>query len=29
MKISELAKAQQLALEHRELIVEKWNEHLG
>ncbi|MCE9554803.1 MAG: DUF4160 domain-containing protein [Planctomycetes bacterium] len=29
MKVSELAKAQKLAEENRQLIVEKWNEHLG
>jgi hypothetical protein len=29
MKVSELSKAQQLAEENRELIVERWHEHLG
>lgn len=29
MKVSELSKAQQLAVENRELILEKWHEHLG
>ncbi|MGA2618809.1 MAG: DUF4160 domain-containing protein [Thermoguttaceae bacterium] len=29
MKVRELSKAQQLAEEHRHLIVEKWHEHLG
>ena len=29
MKVSELSKAQQLAEENRDLIVEKWHEHLG
>lgn len=29
MKISELSKAQKLAKEHINLIVEKWYEHLG
>jgi len=29
MKVSELAKARQLAVEHRALIVEKWHEHIG
>lgn len=29
MKVSELSKAQQLAEEHRQLILEKWHEHLG
>ncbi len=29
MKINELRKAQQLALENRDLIVEKWHEHIG
>ena len=28
MKVSELAKAQRLAEEHRQLILEKWHEHL-
>lgn len=29
MKMSELRKAQELAREHRELIVEKWHAHIG
>jgi hypothetical protein len=29
MKMSELAKAQKLAEENRQLIMEKWNEHIG
>jgi len=29
MKVSELSRAQRLAKEHRDLIVEKWYEHLG
>ena len=29
MKISELSRAQHLAEEHRQLILEKWHEHLG
>jgi hypothetical protein len=29
MKIAELKKAQKLALENRDLILEKWNEHLN
>ena len=29
MKMSELTKAQQLAVENRQLIVEKWHEHIG
>ena len=29
MKMAELSKAQQLAAEHRQLIVEKWHEHVG
>jgi hypothetical protein len=28
MKVSQLSRAQELAFEHRELIVEKWHEHL-
>jgi hypothetical protein len=28
MKVSELAKAELLAIEHRDLIIEKWHEHL-
>lgn len=29
MKVSELSKAQKLAEENRQLILEKWHEHLG
>ncbi|MFZ4397146.1 MAG: hypothetical protein ACOYOU_16145 [Kiritimatiellia bacterium] len=29
MKMGELSKAQQLAVENRQLIVEKWHEHIG
>ncbi|HOD81580.1 MAG: hypothetical protein BWX88_02989 [Planctomycetes bacterium ADurb.Bin126] len=29
MKVSELSKGQQLAEENRQLILEKWHEHLG
>jgi hypothetical protein len=29
LKMQELARAQELAHEHRELIVEKWHEHIG
>jgi len=29
MKMAELAKAQALAVEQRDLIVEKWHEHIG
>lgn len=29
MKLSELSKAQELAEENRDLILEKWHEHLG
>lgn len=29
MKMGELSKAQQLAVENRKLIVEKWHEHIG
>jgi hypothetical protein len=29
MKMRELSKAQQLAVENRQLILEKWNEHIG
>lgn len=29
MKLSELSKAQELAEEYRDLILEKWHEHLG
>lgn len=28
MKVNELSRAQDLAREHRQLIVEKWHEHL-
>lgn len=28
MKISELSKAQQLAVKNRQLIMEKWHEHI-
>ncbi len=28
LKLKELAKAEALALEHRELIIQKWHEHL-
>jgi hypothetical protein len=28
MKVNELAKAESLAIENRELIIEKWHEHL-
>ncbi len=28
LKVKELAKAEKLAEAHRELIIEKWNEHL-
>lgn len=28
-KVSELTRAQQLAEEHKSLIVQKWHEHLG
>lgn len=27
LKVRELAKAEELATEHRGLIIEKWNEH--
>ncbi len=29
MKLSELSKAHQLAVENRQLILEKWYEHIG
>jgi len=29
MQVSELSKGQQLAEENRQLILEKWHEHLG
>lgn len=29
LKVSELTRAQQLAEEHKGLIVQKWHEHLG
>lgn len=29
MKISELRKAQQLARQNKDLILEKWHEHIG
>jgi hypothetical protein len=29
MKMAELSKALRLARQHRDLIVEKWHEHLG
>ena len=29
MKMGELSKAQQLAAENRQLIMEKWHEHIG
>jgi len=29
MKMSELSRAHKLAVEHRELILEKWHEHIG
>lgn len=29
LKVQELARAQELAEEHRQLIVEKWHEHIG
>jgi len=28
MKVNDLSKAELLAIEHRELIIEKWHEHL-
>jgi hypothetical protein len=29
LKVQELAKAELLAIEHRELIIERWHEHLN
>jgi hypothetical protein len=29
LKVHELAKAESLAIEHRELIIERWHEHLN
>jgi len=29
LKVQELSRAQQLAEAHRDLIIEKWHEHLG
>ncbi len=29
LKVRELAKAEELATEHRRLIIEKWNEHFN
>ena len=29
LKVRELAKAEELATEHRGLIIEKWNEHFN
>lgn len=29
LKVKELAKAESLAEEHRNLIIEKWNEHIA
>lgn len=29
LRVAELSKAQELAEEHRELIIKKWHEHLG
>ena len=29
LKVKELARAEELAKEHRSLILEKWHEHLG
>lgn len=29
MKIRELSRAQELAEEHQEIIIQKWHEHLG
>ena len=29
MKMNELSKAQKLAREHRDMIMEKWHEHHG
>lgn len=28
-KVSELRRAQELASEHRQLIIQSWNEHMG
>ena len=29
LKVSELAKAESLAIEHRDLIIQRWHEHLN
>ena len=29
MKVNELSRAQRLAVEHRQLILERWREHIG
>jgi hypothetical protein len=29
LKVRELAKAEELATEHRDLIIERWNEHFN
>jgi hypothetical protein len=29
LKVQELAKAESLAIEHRELIIQRWHEHLN
>ena len=29
LKVRELAKAEELATEHRELIIQKWHEHIN
>jgi hypothetical protein len=29
LRVSQLAKAELLAIEHRELIIQKWHEHLN
>jgi len=29
LKVSELSKAEELATEHRELIIQKWHEHIN
>ena len=29
LKVRELTKAEELAAEHRELIIQRWNEHLN
>lgn len=29
LKVQELAKAESLAIEHRQLIIERWHEHLN